>query len=50
MLYGSAMEQKMADLPLNQITPDFLPFSHVGVDYFDPNEVKRGRVHVKNME
>ncbi|KAL0149469.1 hypothetical protein M9458_055257 [Cirrhinus mrigala] len=45
--HGSALEQKMADLPLNRITPDLPPFSHVGIDYFGPIEVKRGRAHVK---
>lgn len=44
---ATAGEQKMADLPLDRITPDLPPFSHVGVDYFGPIEVKRGRVHVK---
>ena len=40
-------EQKMADLPVDRITPDLPPFSHVGIDYFGPIEVKRGRSHVK---
>ncbi len=40
----------MADLPLNRITPDLLPFSHVGIDYFGPIEVKRGEHMSKGME
>lgn len=39
--------QKMADLPEDRITPDLPPFSHVGIDYFGPIEVKRGRSYVK---
>lgn len=39
--------QKMADLPLERITPDKPPFTDVGVDYFGPMEVKRGRSLVK---
>lgn len=44
---GMASEQKMADLPLERITPDHPPFTNVGVDYFGPIEVKRGRTNVK---
>ncbi len=40
---AKAGEQKMADLPLERILPDLPPFSSVGVDYFGPIEVKRGR-------
>ena len=39
--------QKMADLPQDRITPDEPSFTHVGIDYFGPIEVKRGRSHVK---
>lgn len=42
-----AAEQKLADCPLDRVTPDLPPFTHVGVDYFGPIEVKRGRAHVK---
>lgn len=45
--HGTAMKQKMADLPLIRITPDLPPFSHTGLDYFGPIEVKRGRSKVK---
>ena len=44
---AKAGEQKMSDLPLDRITPDLPPFTHVGIDYFGPIEVKRGRAHVK---
>ena len=33
----------MADLPLERTLPDLPPFSSVGVDYFGPIEVRRGR-------
>lgn len=42
-----AGEQKMADLPLHRVTPDLPPFTQVGVDYFGPIEVRRGRALVK---
>ena len=35
--------QKMSDLPVDRIAADLPPFTHVGVDYFGPLEVKRGR-------
>ena len=41
------MQQKMADLPPSRIVPGEPPFSHVGVDYFGPFCVKRGRSRVK---
>ena len=40
-------DQKMADLPIDRVTPDEAPFNRTGVDYFGPIEVKRGRVTVK---
>ena len=40
---GRVGEQKMADLPKERLLPDLPPFTNVGVDYFGPIEVKRGR-------
>lgn len=37
----------MADLPLERILPDKPPFTDVGVDYFGPVVIKRGRSLVK---
>ena len=36
-------EQKMANLPMDRITPDKLPFTYVTVDCFGPFFVHRGR-------
>ena len=41
-IQGPPIEQKMADLPPERITPA-PPFSHSGVDYFGPFLIKRGR-------
>ena len=41
------MEQKMADLPEDRVTPDLPPFSHVGVDFFGPFLVEQARSQVK---
>ncbi len=38
-----ASEQKMVDLPKERLIPDLPLFTNVGVDYFGPVEVKRGR-------
>lgn len=46
-LNGRAMEQKMADLPRERIVPDLPPFTNVGVDYFGPVEIQRGRTTCK---
>ena len=40
---GRCESQKMADLPQDRITEGKKPFSHVGMDYFGPFEVKFGR-------
>ncbi len=40
---SSALQQKMGDLPICRITPDLPPFTSVGLDYFGPIEVRRGR-------
>ncbi|XP_067685296.1 uncharacterized protein [Haliotis asinina] len=41
------IEQKMSDLPLDRVTPGEPPFTSVGMDYFGPIIVKRGRGTVK---
>ena len=41
------LEQEMADLPADRVTPDQPVFSSVGVDLFGPFYVKRGRAEVK---
>lgn len=38
-----AGEQKMADLPVEKVIPDLPTFTNVGVDYFGPVDVRRGR-------
>lgn len=37
----------MADLPLNGLISDEPPFTNVGIDYFGPFDIKRGRTLVK---
>ena len=39
--------QRMADLPWDRVTPNKPPFSYVGLDYFGPYLVSRGRSLVK---
>lgn len=46
-LHGKAGKQLMADLPQERVLPDDPPFTRVGVDYFGPLEVKRGRSLIK---
>ncbi|XP_068757389.1 uncharacterized protein [Montipora capricornis] len=41
-------QQMMADLPKERLTPGDLPFSYVGINYFGPLFVKRGRSIVKH--
>ena len=40
-------EQKMADLPVDHLTPDQPPFTSVGFDYLGTFQVKLGRSLVK---
>ena len=40
-------EQKMADLPSERLVVDLPPFSNVGLDYFGPFEVRKGRTRLK---
>ena len=44
---GKPGEQKMAGLPEERVLPDKAPFTDVGVEYFGPIDVKRGRSHLK---
>lgn len=44
---GRLCNQKMSDLPVERVVPDLPPFTNVGVDYFGPIEVKRGRTLCK---
>lgn len=37
----------LADLPQDRVIPDLPPFTSVGMDYFGPSEIKRGRTNVK---
>ncbi|KAL6483375.1 hypothetical protein MHYP_G00082470 [Metynnis hypsauchen] len=46
-LHGKVGNQLMADLPQERVIPDDPPFTRVGVDYFGPLEVKRGRTILK---
>lgn len=42
-LHGKEGKQFMADLPKEGLIPDEPPFIRVGVDYFEPFDVRRGR-------
>lgn len=44
---GRLGEQNMSDLPEERVLPDKAPFTDVGVDYFGPLDVKRGRTILK---
>ena len=45
--FGPVGAQKMSDLPDDRVVSEKPPFTNVGVDYFGPFEVKRGRSIVK---
>ncbi|XP_046339933.2 uncharacterized protein LOC124121032 [Haliotis rufescens] len=45
--HSSPGQQKMSDLPDERITPDLPPFTNVGMDFFGPFKVIRGRTSVK---
>ena len=44
---ASLCQQKMADLPEDRVQPDRPPFTSVGLDFFGPFQVRRGRSLVK---
>ena len=46
-IQGRVGTQKMADLPADRLTPDKPVFTYVGIDFFGPYMVKRGRAQVK---
>jgi hypothetical protein len=43
----TTVQQRMADLPKDRVTPGTIPFASVGCDYFGSFHVKRGRGRVK---
>ncbi|XP_070546561.1 uncharacterized protein [Ptychodera flava] len=46
-LKGELQKQRMADLPVDRVTPQCAPFTYTGVDCFGPFFVKRGRSQEK---
>jgi len=46
-VYSQPAVQKMADLPVERVTPDKPPFTFIGLDFFGPFLVKVGRSMVK---
>ncbi|XP_070548362.1 uncharacterized protein [Ptychodera flava] len=46
-LKGVLQKQRMADLPVDRVTPQCTPFTYTGVDCFGPYFVKRGRSQEK---
>ena len=45
--YSPPGAQMMSQLPQDRVTPDYPPFSFVGIDYFGPLSVQRGRSTLK---
>lgn len=45
--YSQPAVQRMADLPVDRVTPDKPPFTFTGLDFFGPFHVKIGRSMVK---
>lgn len=41
------MQQQMANLPVDRVTPNEPPFTNTGLDCFGPFYTKRGRAQVK---
>ena len=46
-LSGVRGSQYMSDLPPDRLLPDKPPFTNVGVDFFSPFEIRRGRTNLK---
>ena len=40
---ATSMKQQMASLPMERVRDGWYPFQYVGIDYFGPFQVKRGR-------
>lgn len=47
LMFGKPQQEKMADLPPEQLTPDQPPFTVVGLDCFGPFMVNYKRSQVK---
>jgi len=47
LYWARPMQQRMAELPKDRVSPKTYPFSHVGVDCFGPILTKQGRSQLK---